>query len=184
MTALLNGIQGLGDPAGLGAGGGATYDRADRVAGQPCRASGQAPNQYFNPNMFTVNGYQLGQIGTAGIGVCQGPPVRNVDAGLDKNFKVTERIKAQFRFEFFNLFNHPIYDENNLFSSNLTLGGPTNIVYGNSSGAVVTPNPHGVLVGATQILSSTPAPGTNFGKSLAVRENGFRQIQYALKFTF
>jgi hypothetical protein len=185
MTTQLNGVQGLGDPAGVGGGGnsGAGQDRPNRVVGQPCRTSGMDSNAFINPNMFTVSGYQLGQVGNAGIGTCLGPPVRDVDFGLDKNFKITERIKMQFRFEFFNLFNHPIYDENNLFSNNRTLGF-TNVVYGDASGNVVTPNAQGVLVGATQILSATPSPSSNFGKSTAIRENGLRQIQYALKFIF
>ena len=184
ISTLLNGVQGLGDPAGVGGGGnsGAGQNRPDRVAGQPCRTSGMAPNQFINSSMFTVNGYQLGQVGNAGVGTCLGPPVRNVDFGLDKNFKITERVKAQFRLEFFNLFNHPIYDEGSVESNNTI--GFNNIVYGNASGSVVTPNAQGVLVGATQILSATPNPGSNFGRSTSVRENGFRQIQYALKFTF
>ena len=33
-------IQGLGDPAGVGNGNANGFDRSDRVAGQPCRASG------------------------------------------------------------------------------------------------------------------------------------------------
>src|SRR5262249_7564443 len=141
MTTQLNGVQGLGDPAGVGQGGnsGAGQNRPDRVAGQACRTSGMASNAFINANMFTVNGYQLGQVGNAGIGTCLGPPVRVVDFGLDKNFKITERIKAQFRFEFFNLFNHPIYDENNLFGNNRTLGF-TNTVFGDANGNVVTPN--------------------------------------------
>ena len=184
VSTLLNGVQGLGDPAGVGGGGnsGAGQNRPDRVAGQSCRVSGMDSNAFINPNMFTVTGYQLGQVGNAGVGTCTGPPVRDVDFGLNKTFKITERIKAQFRFEFFNLFNHPIYDENN-FNGNTTIGF-NNIVYGDANGNVVTPNAQKVLVGATQILSATTSAGSNFGKSTAIRENGLRQIQYALKFTF
>ena len=35
-----------------------------------------------------------------------------------------------------------------------------------------------------RFLSATPAPSSNFGRAQSVRENGFRQIQYALKIIF
>ena len=37
-----------------------------------------------------------------------GPPGFNTDASLMKNWTILERYKLQFRFEFFNAFNHPI----------------------------------------------------------------------------
>jgi len=51
-------------------------------------------------------------------------------------------------------------------------------VFGDANGNVVP------LTSATQILSATPAPSSNFGQAQNVRENGFRQIQYALKIIF
>jgi hypothetical protein len=57
-------------------------------------------------------------------------------------------------------------------------------VFGDANGNVVTPDANGVLVGATQILSATPAPSSNYGRSTNVRDSGFRQIQYALKIIF
>jgi hypothetical protein len=132
--------------------------------------------QFINPNMFTVTGYQLGQVGNAGVGTCLGPGNRTVDFGVDKNFKITERIKAQFRFEFFNLFNHPSYNAQDVIN-NQTIGF-NNPVYGDANGNAVP------LTSATQILSATPNPGSNFGRSQSVREQGFRQLQYALKFIF
>jgi hypothetical protein len=126
--------------------------------------------------MFTVNGFQLGTIGTAGVGICSGPPSRDVDMGVDKNFKITERIKMQFRMEFFNLFNHPQYVANDVINNaRINFNNP---IFGDANGNVVP------LTSATQILSATPAPGSNYGKTQNVRENGFRQIQYALKIIF
>jgi hypothetical protein len=175
-------VQGLGDPSGVGNGDATGRERPNRVAGQPCRASGADSQTYLNPNMFTVNGFQLGKIGTAGVGLCSGPPTRNVDLGVDKNFKITEHITAQFRLEFFNLFNHPLYVANDVIN-NATINF-NNPVFGDANGNVVAPNANGVLVGATQILSATPAPNSNYGRTTDVRENGFRQIQYALKIVF
>jgi hypothetical protein len=176
ISTLLNGVQGLGDPAGVGSGSAVGQNRPNRVAGQPCRASGMDSRQFINPNMFTVNNYQLGQIGNAGVGTCLGPGNKTVDFGVDKNFKITERIKAQFRFEFFNLFNHPSYSAQDVIN-NETIGF-NSPVYGNAAGAAAP------LTSATQILSATPNPGPNFGSTQSIREQGFRQLQYALKFIF
>jgi hypothetical protein len=181
ITPLVS-VQGLGDPSGVGNGTATGRERPNRVPGQPCRASGADSQTYLNPNMFTVNGFQLGQIGTAGVGLCSGPPTRNVDLGVDKNFRITEHITAQFRMEFFNLFNHPLYVANDVIN-NATINF-NNPVFGDANGNVVTPNANGVLVGATQILSATPAPNSNYGRTTDIRENGFRQIQYALKIIF
>jgi hypothetical protein len=169
-------IEGLGDPSGVGNGGANGRERANRVAGQPCRASGADSTSYLNPDMFTVNGFQLGQMGTAGVGICSGPPTRNVDFGIDKNFKLTERIKMQFRMEFFNLFNHPQYVAQNVIdNATMRFNSP---VFGDANGNPVP------LEQATQILSATPAPSSTFGLTQNVRETGFRQIQYALKIIF
>jgi hypothetical protein len=184
ISTLLNGVQGLGDPAGVGNGSATAVNRPDRVLSQPCHTSGMSSQQFMNPNMFTVNGYQLGKVGNAGIGTCLGPNTRNVDFSLHKNFKITERISTQFRMEFFNLFNHPLYSAQDVIN-NQTLGFNAPI-FGDASGNPVPKDAKGnqILTTATQILSATPNPGTNFGRTLSVRENGFRQIQYALKINF
>jgi hypothetical protein len=177
-------VQGLSDPSGIGNGFATGRERPNRVAGQPCRPTGANATTYLNPAMFTVNGFQLGHIGNAGVGICTGPPTRDVDLGLDKNFKITEHITAQFRLEFFNLFNHPQYVAQDIIDHNtIQFNSP---IYGDASGAPVPKDIKGnqILTTATQILSATPAPASNFGQTQNVRENGFRQIQYALKIIF
>src|SRR5260370_40309851 len=79
------------------------------VAGQGCRANTSDSRQWFNPNMFTLNGFQIGKKGGEGFGVCSGPGNNAVDLSFRKNFKLTERVKMQFQMDFFNLFNHPQY---------------------------------------------------------------------------
>jgi len=49
-----------------------------------------------------------GQIGNVGIYSYRGPHAFYDDMALAKNFTITERIKAQFRFDAYNLFNHPV----------------------------------------------------------------------------
>jgi hypothetical protein len=179
FMSLSNG-NAIGDPMGVGGGGATGRERANRVLGQSCKANTGDVTQWLNPAVYTMNGYQLGKIGNAGAGICTGPGNGNVDLGFDKNFKVTERIKAQFRLEFFNLFNTPHYNYNDILNPTVNFQNP---VYGDASGNVVVPNANKTLVGATQILSATPSPG-GYGKINSITENGYRQIQYALKFTF
>ncbi len=69
--------------------------------------------------------------GNSGRGVLRAPGRTNVDFSVFKEFPVTERIRLQFRSEFFNIFNHPQFDLPN-----------TNIgtdVAGTISGTVGTP---------------------------------------------
>jgi hypothetical protein len=49
-----------------------------------------------------------GQIGNAGFDSMRGPHAFFDDMALSKSFTITERVKAQFRFDAYNLFNHPV----------------------------------------------------------------------------
>jgi hypothetical protein len=49
----------------------------------------------------------MGAYGNLGRNVFRDTGYRNVDFSVTKNFKFGERVSAQFRAEFFNLFNHP-----------------------------------------------------------------------------
>jgi hypothetical protein len=197
------------DFAGIGSSG---EQRPMRVAGQPCRASGSNGRQWFNPNAFTVNGLQIGQLGTSGVGICTGPGNSDVDLSLRKNFKLTERVKMQFQFDFFNLFNHPQYQANNIGGNGLitysfntpqrTVGMPSSALYADKNGAPIYPvtagttgcngtthlfDPAGTsaeTMCAASIINTTYNPGSNFGLATGLRENGWRQLQYGLKFTF
>ncbi len=60
-------------------------------------------------NFLTPSSFQLpalGTFGTEGKGSFYGPDLLNLDVGIFKNFILTERLKVQFRTEFFNIFNH------------------------------------------------------------------------------
>ena len=48
-----------------------------------------------------------GSYGTTAAGVFRGLPYYNVDLSVTKAFTFKERVTAQFRAEFFNVFNHP-----------------------------------------------------------------------------
>jgi hypothetical protein len=49
-----------------------------------------------------------GAIGNVGIDTFFGPSAFFSDLSVAKNFPITERIKAQFRFDAYNIFNHPV----------------------------------------------------------------------------
>jgi hypothetical protein len=49
-----------------------------------------------------------GQIGNAGFDSLRGPNAFYDDMSLTKSFTITERVKAQFRFDAYNVFNHPV----------------------------------------------------------------------------
>jgi Carboxypeptidase regulatory-like domain/TonB dependent receptor len=49
-----------------------------------------------------------GQIGDVGIYSYRGPHGFYDDMALSKSFAITERVKAQFRFDAYNVFNHPV----------------------------------------------------------------------------
>jgi hypothetical protein len=60
-----------------------------------------------------------GQVGS-GRNLEQGPNFWNLDAGLTKNFKMTERFSLQMRAEFFNVLNHANFEN----PRNATVGSP------------------------------------------------------------
>jgi hypothetical protein len=141
-----------------------------RVPGKSCFTGNNL--QYINPNAFTMNGYVLGQRPTGGIGQCYGPNIRNVDFALDKNWglpKVGERVKLQFRLEFFNLLNHPMFRYG---SSSADSNANLNFVA--TGGQIV----NGVVTGTTL------QAGSSFGDTPNSSNLGNREIQYALKVIF
>jgi hypothetical protein len=137
----------------------------------PCASGNKL--QYFNPNSFTMNGYVLGHAPFGDTGQCYAPNTRDVDFALDKNWglpkKLGEQAKLQFRLEFFNLFNHPMFR----FGGS-SLDSNANVHYVGSGGTVV----NGVVTGTTLL------PGSSFGDTPLLSNLGNREIQYALKFIF
>jgi hypothetical protein len=67
-----------------------------------------------------------GQIGNVGFDSYRGPHAFYDDAAVSKTFTITERVKAQFRFDAYNLFNHPV----------LNFPGNTCLDCGGSSGQI------------------------------------------------
>ncbi len=81
-------------------------DRPNVVPGVALFPAGtRTPNRWFNPGAFVVA--PPGHFGNAGRDIIDGPGIVMWDLGLMKNFSLGERMKLQFRSEFFNIANHP-----------------------------------------------------------------------------
>jgi hypothetical protein len=63
------------------------------------------PNQWFNPNAFSLP--IAGTYGNVGRGVYSGPGLADLDVSVMKMTTLKERMKLQFRAEIFNILNHP-----------------------------------------------------------------------------
>ncbi|HEY2547578.1 MAG TPA: carboxypeptidase regulatory-like domain-containing protein [Candidatus Acidoferrum sp.] len=95
-----------------------------------------------------------GQIGNLRFDSYRGPHAFYDDASLSKTFNITERYKAQFRFDAYNLFNHPV----------LALPGNQCIdCFGAPSAGQITD------------IEADSAPGAPIG---------MRQLQFGVKFIF
>ena len=68
------------------------------------RSHSQLVNQWFNTSDFTEN--QTGTFGNSGKNALRGPRLFNTDVALVKSTKLNERVNAEFRAEFYNVFNN------------------------------------------------------------------------------
>jgi outer membrane receptor protein involved in Fe transport len=98
-----------GRPIGVVTGGGINgHQRPDLVAGQPFVLPNWNPSTgYLNPNAFAYPTPPDTGFGNLGRNQIYGPGYKNVDFSLSKDFDVWEALKLQFRWELFNIFNHP-----------------------------------------------------------------------------
>jgi hypothetical protein len=95
-----------------------------------------------------------GHIGNAGRNWLRGPRAFFSDLSLAKNFNINEKYRAQFRFDAYNVFNHPVLG----FSS--------------TQGNVCVDCAGAGRITAIEADASPNAP------------NGMRQLQFGLRFTF
>jgi hypothetical protein len=71
-------------------------------------SAGRTPSLWFNTANFTAPA-SLTE-GNLGDNTNYGPPLRNIDFSVFKDFPFTERVRLQFRTEVFNLFNTPQFN--------------------------------------------------------------------------
>jgi hypothetical protein len=169
-------LVGLGNPWGVANAG--QFGSRPNVTTQSCN-TGQSLT-WVNQAGFSFNGFPLGGYPNAGPGQCPGPGTRDVDFSISKNWNLpikgthffTEGVKLQFRFETFNLFNHPMFRFNN---TNLTYAATGTLADGSVTGYI---SPQNTVEGT--VLTS----GSHFGQPPFLNNLGNREIQYALKFIF
>ena len=70
----------------------------------PCPGN-EVNNQYFDPNQFADA--PLGSFGSAKRTLCCGPGLNNTDLSLQKTTPFSESTRLEFRWDVFNLANHP-----------------------------------------------------------------------------
>ncbi len=97
-----------------------------------------------------------GALGNAGLLSLRGPRAFFADSAVMKNFSITERVKAQFRMDVFNLFNHPVLGFNN------NQGGSGQCIDCSGNGKITD-------------IEADASPGST---------TGMRQIEFAVKFSF
>jgi hypothetical protein len=77
----------------------------------PRKANASTGTPYFNTALFGPS--QIGHEGTANRAFFHGPGLNNFDMSLLKDLHFSERLNAEFRAEFFNVFNHAQFNNPN-----------------------------------------------------------------------
>ena len=139
------------DNASTAAGG---YDRPNATGVSPY-LDNPTPSRYWNPDAFAEA--PPGQFGNVGRNAIQGPGIIGFDAEIHKQFRMPykEGHMLQFRFEAFNVLNHPNWGMPNL----------------------------NILSGAARPGLAATAAHQNFGVVTSTA-NSMRQIQLGLKYSF
>jgi hypothetical protein len=84
-------------------------------------------SRWFDPNAFTLPPF--GTFGNVGRGIYNGPGLANVDLSLLKNTTLSERMRLQFRTEFFNAFNRTNFGTPNaIVFSGATVSGSAGLI--------------------------------------------------------
>jgi len=166
-----------GSPWGIG-NSAVTSSAPNRDFSQPCHLSGGDRTQWLNPKAFTWTGFKTGGYPNAGPGSCSGPGVADVDYSISKNWGMPfhgnkvfgEKSRIQFRMEFFNLFNHPMF-------RNTDTGF-------NVNGGVISNGVYSCAANGVKGTSDCALSNTVFGLAKSPCNIGNREIQYALKVIF
>jgi hypothetical protein len=84
-----------------------------------------SPNQWFNPNAFTLPAF--GTYGNLGRATLTGPGLATLDLSLIKTTAISEKASLQFRAELFNLLNHANFGPPNaiVFTNGTTTASTT-----------------------------------------------------------
>jgi hypothetical protein len=99
-------------------------NRADRLCNGNFPSGARTIDRWFDTSCF-VN-HAFGRFGNSGNGVITGPGFNTADMTLMKNTRISlgerEPMNVQFRAEFFNAFNHPVFGDPNLAAGTAQFG--------------------------------------------------------------
>jgi Carboxypeptidase regulatory-like domain/TonB dependent receptor-like, beta-barrel len=98
------------DPSNTGSPG---LQRSNRIGSGHLANPG--PNLWFNINDFPVPNCPNGCFGNAGKNILEGPGEKTADLSFRKFFNFTEQVNMEFRGEFFNALNHPVFSQPDAF---------------------------------------------------------------------
>jgi len=86
------------------------------------------PDLWFDPCAFGLS--PAGTFGNLGRDTVIGPPFRNLDFSMGKNFPLRERFNVEFRAEFFNILNHANFSAplNPLFTAQRVSSGNAGVI--------------------------------------------------------
>jgi Carboxypeptidase regulatory-like domain/TonB dependent receptor len=130
------------------------------AAGGPATSALAAFGCYANRSSFMIPP-AFGTFGTMGRNIFRDTGFRNVDFSVSKNWKFGERFGAQFRAEFFNVFNHPNFAN--------PFGGQNGWAHNDPS-----TGSFGCACATPDVAASNPVIGSG----------GSRAIQFGLKLKF
>ncbi len=77
------------------------------ISGQPSCAATNLSCHWFDPSAFASVPSSQNRFGTSGRNILRGPGYFNLDASIFRDFRITERVKFQFRMEVFGVTNTP-----------------------------------------------------------------------------
>ena len=145
MSGIMTLMSGAPQSVGLGTQSG----NANNVSGSPTDAA--RPNIIGVPTLpkdqrtFSLNvnpaAFAMPAVGTLGNApktVYRGPGRNNFDISMFKNFQITERFRAQFRAEAYNIFNHTQYTS---VDNTIRFNNTTAVVRGTLNGVAYTADP-------------------------------------------
>jgi hypothetical protein len=116
---------------------GITYSNIPTSGGVESRLGGASGGSGFiNQSAFTkpivIGSDGLATaFGNSGLGIIRGPGQVNFDVSIIKNTHLTERQNLQFRAEFFNIANHPVFGNPGVAKDVPALFGVINSTVGN-----------------------------------------------------
>jgi hypothetical protein len=107
----------------------------------PQNFGGNPGNYWFNPDNFSQPPDGQGNYGTLGRNAFRGPGRVNFDLALAKSINITaERVKAEFRAEFFNVLNHTEFDNPNVNNFGSSTFGQITSTTNKTNGTAGDPN--------------------------------------------